>query len=294
MRLRSMTGYGRGEASSKGTRVVVELSTVNRKQLDVQINLPRGLAVLDARVTEEVQGAVSRGRINGEIVVVHGERPLQESIQVNEELAAAYVKAIRGAADKLNLQDDLSVSNLLTLPNVVRFENPKVDPDEVWPVIVRALRQALKALVAMREQEGKALGADLEARLAALEANLVHVKARAPKVAETYRKGLFQRLKEAGVSVADADDRLLREVALFADRADICEELSRLESHLVQARKLMKGKSTTGKSLDFLAQEMFREINTIGSKANDSGIAQRVVLCKTELERFREQVQNVE
>ncbi len=294
MRLRSMTGYGRGEATRKGTRVVVELSTVNRKQLDVHISLPRGLAGLDARVTEEVQGALSRGRINGEVVVDFGKRPLQEGIQVNQELAAAYVKSLRGAAAKLNLQDDLSVSHLLTLPNVVRFENPQADPEEMWPVMVRALRQALKALVAMREQEGKALGVDLEARLAALEANLEHIRTRAPKVAEKYREGLFQRLKQAGVSVADADDRLLREVALFADRADICEELSRLESHLNQARKLMKGKATTGKSLDFLAQEMFREINTIGSKANDSRIAQRVVQCKTELERFREQVQNVE
>jgi len=177
---------------------------------------------------------------------------------------------------------------------VVRFDSQQPDGDRVWPALERSLRQALRALSKMRRNEGAALQADLSARLDAIESLLATIGKRAPKVMENYRTSLHAKLRQSGISMDDNEGRLLRELILFADRSDINEEVIRLDSHLRQMRKLLRSSKTSGKTLDFLAQEMFREINTIGSKANDGAISQGVVECKTELERIREQVQNVE
>lgn len=294
MALRSMTGFGRGEYAHDGVRVVVELASVNRKQLDVQVALPRHLGSLDRRVTEEIQKQVSRGRVTGEVVVQSSNPKVAGLIRIDEARAAAYLETLRAAGERLGLRDDVALSQLLSLPDVVRFDPPLEDPDAIWPAIAKALQRSLRGLVSMRKQEGQALEADLSARLEAIKRLLAEVKERAPAVAANYRATLLQRLRQADIPIDASDDRLLREIALFADRVDISEEITRLTSHLGQARRMLRASQTTGKSLDFLAQEMFREINTIGSKANDSEIAQRTVACKAELERFREQVQNVE
>ena len=291
----SMTGRGTGAAAGRLARVEVELSSVNRKQLDVDVGLPRFLSSFESRVQELVQGRLSRGRVSGEIRVTWAEAAQAAGARVDLGLARATVTALRAAAKKLDLPDDLKASALLSLPGLVALEHGERDLETLWPSVRKALDAALAKLQAMRKKEGAALARDLQDRLATLRTLVGEIAARAPGVAETYRANLLKRIAAAlpGTDLA-GDERLLKEVALFADKADVAEELVRLDSHFRQADGLLKTGGVVGRTLDFLVQEMGREINTIGSKANDAGIARRVVACKAELERFREQVQNIE
>ena len=291
----SMTGRGTGAAAGRLARVEVELSSVNRKQLDVDVGLPRFLSSFESRVQELVQGRLSRGRVTGEIRVTWAEAAQAAGARVDLGLARATVTALRAAAKKLGLPDDLKASALLSLPGLVALEHGERDLEALWPSVRKALDAALAKLQAMRKKEGAALGRDLQGRLATLRTLVGEIAARAPRVAETYRANLLKRIA-AALPDADlaGDERLLKEVALFADKADVAEELVRLDSHFRQADGLLKTGGVAGRTLDFLVQEMGREINTIGSKANDGDVARRVVACKAELERFREQVQNIE
>ena len=291
----SMTGRGTGAAAGRLARVEVELSSVNRKQLDVDVGLPRFLSSFESRVQELVQGRLSRGRVTGEIRVTWAEAAQAAGARVDLGLARATVTALRAAAKKLGLPDDLKASALLSLPGLVALEHGERDLEALWPSVRKALEAALAKLQAMRKKEGAALGRDLQGRLATLRTLVGEIAARAPRVAETYRANLLKRIA-AALPDADlaGDERLLKEVALFADKADVTEELVRLDSHFRQAAGLLKTGGVVGRTLDFLVQEMGREINTIGSKANDGDVARRVVACKAELERFREQVQNIE
>ncbi len=295
MSLMSMTGRGTGTAAGRLARVEVELSSVNRKQLDVDVGLPRFLASFESRVQERIQGRLSRGRVTGEIRVTWAAAAQASGARVDMGLAQANVSALRAAAKKLGLPDDLKASALLALPGVVVFEHGEKDLEALWPLVEKALDAALARLEAMRRKEGAALARDLQGRLKTLGRLAGEIGGRAPGVAAAYRANLLKRIGDAlpGTDWA-ADERLLKEVALFADKADITEERVRLESHLAQAAGLLKAGGVTGRALDFLVQEMGREINTIGSKANDGEITRRVVAGKAELERFREQVQNVE
>jgi len=294
MSLRSMTGYGRGEATARGIRVEVELSSVNRKQLEIRINLPRSLVALESRLVETIQGSTSRGQVTGSVSVQVSETLKRKSLRVDRELAASYVKELRKTAEALELADDLSASLLTTLPEVVTYSAADQDIEGVWPVLEKALKEALKQLVAMRLKEGVALATDLRHRLALLEKLGAMVRVESPRVAERYREALRVRLAAAGLPLDVNDPAILKEITLFADRSDITEELTRLDSHLKQADGLLKSVEPVGRTLDFMAQEMFREINTIGSKANEVRITRHVIEFKTELERIREQVQNIE
>jgi len=294
MSLRSMTGYGRGAASGEGVMIAVELSSVNRKQLDVSLSMPRGMNILEARVTEAVHGAITRGRVMVDVSMEWSGSARRKAVRIDTELAEAYVRVLREAAVTLDVKDDLGIHVLAGMPDVLHFARPQEDIERVWRVMAKALTKALHSLNAMRSREGRSLQRDIQDRLKILDSQLALIRERAPLVVERYRDLLKQRLGEAGVAWDPGDDRLLREIVLFTDRSDISEEVTRLDSHLKQARRMTRSKEATGRSLDFLAQEMFREINTIGSKANDTLILQRVVDFKAELERIREQVQNIE
>jgi uncharacterized protein (TIGR00255 family) len=294
MSLRSMTGYGRGVARGQGMTATVEISTVNRKQCDISVSLPRGLQLLEARVTEAVAEVVRRGRVMVDISLEWSGTAQQQAVRVNMPLATAYVRSLRQAAQALKVVDDISIHRIASLPDVLQFARPQEDAERSWGVLEKALAKALRDLDAMRRREGKALQQDLQQRLRLLGQSVAAIRRQAPGVAKRYRAQLLQRLDEAGVSRNELGDRLMKEIAFFADRSDISEELTRLDSHLAQAREMTRSKEATGRSLDFLAQEIFREINTIGSKANAVGIQQQAVLFKTELERIREQVQNIE
>ncbi|MDF7801619.1 YicC family protein [Pontiellaceae bacterium B1224] len=293
MALKSMTGFGEGAASASGIRVSAELSSVNRKQLDININLPRNLVTLDAQVQSKVRAEFSRGRVSGIIRVEAADGSIG-SVVLNADLAAQYIVHLRSTAQKLNLPDDLGADCLTRLSGVTSIEQHDLNADHVSAVLEEALDNALKGLAKMRATEGKALEKDLRARITLLDQSVKEIRKQAPSVVVAYREKLFQRLEEAGLEDLASDERVVKEVAIFADRCDISEELTRLKSHLAQARKLLRSDEPVGRTLDFLCQELFREINTVGSKANEVEITRLVVAFKTELERIREQVQNIE
>ncbi len=293
MALKSMTGFGEGTASGDGIRVTVELSSVNRKQLDINVNLPRNLITLDAQVQRGVREEFTRGRVSG-IVRVESADGSGGVVQVDEKLARQYVETIRATADKLKLNDDLGAEAVTRFPGVVSVEQEGQDAEQVGAVLEVAMGKALRGLSRMRAAEGKALEKDLRARLGLLEEMMKTIRTLSGSVVSSYREKLFLRLQEAGLDDLASDERIVKEIAVFADRCDVSEELTRLKSHLAQGRKLLRSTEPVGRTLDFLCQELFREINTIGSKANEVEITRQVVAFKTELERIREQVQNVE
>lgn len=293
MALKSMTGFGEGAAETGGIRVSVEIGSVNRKQLDINISLPRNLITLDARIQSRVREDFSRGRVSG-VVRVEVDESLPGKVRVDAELAAQYVEGIRKVAKTLNLADDLGAETIARLPGLVTVEQSDLDAEHLSAAVEGALTKALRSLDRMRGTEGRALSADLRARLASLEEQMKHIKAFSGEVVQNHRTKLLQRLQDAGFEDLSADERVVKEIALFADRCDITEELTRLKSHLSQTRKLLRSVEPVGRTLDFLCQELLREINTIGSKANGVEVTREVVAFKTELERIREQVQNIE
>ncbi len=294
MSLTSMTGFGSAEASAKGVHVIVELSTVNRKQLDLHVSLPRSLTALESRIHDEIRHALSRGRVTGAILVTWSESHRHRAVEVDAELARAYLREMRKASRALKLTDDLTASDMMALPGVVERKQPDQDLDAIWPLVQRTLRRALKNLVSMRQAEGERLAGDLAKRIRHLQTKRNQIARRAPHITRQYRKQLTKRLDAAGLDIDPDDEKLVKEIALFAEKADISEELTRLDSHLQQAEALFDSREPCGRPMDFIAQELFREINTIGSKANDATVTRHVVDFKAELERFREQVQNVE
>jgi len=290
----SMTGYGRGTAKGRGVDVLVEISSVNRKQFDLRVNLPRHLMSLDTGVNEVVRGTIGRGSISCGIKVTSLPRGTSARGRLNEQAAMEYLRNVRTLARKMKLKDDLTSSSLLGVTSSLSFEEDQVSPEEIWPVMKTALIKALKGLSSMRKSEGMKLQADMEKRLNSLRALLTTIKKNAGKSVKRHRSVLEKRLKSAGCNLAKADGRLINEIVIYADRCDISEEIVRLQSHFAQAGELIGSKKPAGRPLDFLCQEMFREINTIGSKANDSTISRCVVDFKATLESIREQVQNME
>lgn len=290
----SMTGHGCGHASEHGLSVTVEIGAVNRKNLDCIIQMPRTLSPLDARIQKVVRESVSRGRVTVHVTVVWAGAARRRAVRLDQDMARSYLQALKKTAKELGVEQDVGMYALIQLPEVLQIAEPTDDLEQVWAVLERALRKALQQFNAMRCREGTALRKDLQQRLSALSRHVTAIRKRAGQVGPLYREKLKERLDQAGVLSEVDEDRLLREVALVVDRADITEELTRLDSHVKQARDMMKLETGSGRSLDFLAQELLREINTIGSKANDTSILQRVIECKSEIERFREQVQNIE
>jgi len=289
-----MTGYGRGEATSGGMKVVVELSSVNRKQFDLHLNLPRSLSVLESQIAKITHAVVSRGCVTGAVRVAVAGKARSGGISVNMDAAEAYVKALRRAGKALGLNDDLSIGTLVRLPEIVGFEDVAQDSQRVWPVLKIALQEALNALLAARAREGAALARDVAKRFDKLERRVAQIQRLAPSVPIRYRAALLDRIAKADLSVPIGAEHLAKEVAMFADRCDVSEELVRLASHFEHARQLLQSKEPAGRAFDFLCQEFLREINTIGSKANDARLSRHVIASKTELECIREQIQNIE
>lgn len=289
-----MTGFGSGEAAQNGCKVTVEISSVNRRQAEIAINLPDHLETLEGRIREAINRELFRGRVHVRINLDSAEGRAGK-VRVNRELAAAYAREFSLLAQELSLGGTPTLDTILRAPGVLETEIEREDAETVWPLISAALEDALAQLVKMREQEGAHLARDLHHRLGILRQATSAIRLRAPGVAEQYRRQLHDRIASAGLTLtAEDQDRILKEVALFADRSDISEELTRLESHFTQFEECLQGKEPAGRTLDFLAQEMHREANTVGSKANDASIAREVVRLKTEMERIREQAQNLE
>jgi uncharacterized protein (TIGR00255 family) len=293
--MKSMTGYGRGDCSKDGFKVTVELSSVNRKQTEISVNLPRELELLEAQIRDLINRHVARGRLTVRVSLHAGTGKSSARMHLNVPLAKAYARELNRLANQLKLPGPVTLDQLARAPGVLQTDEELAVEEDLWSAVEKALKQALSQMLKMREREGAHLTQDLAARMAVMRKAAVRVQENAPTVAERYRQQLIERIKSAGLEAPGADDeRLLKEVVYFADRSDISEELTRLQSHFLQFDDCRKSKEPVGRMLDFLAQEMNREINTIGSKANDSLISREVVTLKAELEKFREQAQNVE
>ncbi len=288
-----MTGYGRGEADAAGVKFSVELNSVNRKQSDLVLNLPRDFAELEPRIRQAINEQLSRGRTNVLVACEQGANG-QRKLALDTALARSYHEAMRALQTDLGAPGEISISTILQAPGVMRFTEDGIDSAQAWPAIEQALAAALGDLIKMREREGQHLAEDLRARLKAIRDALVEVNALFPQVVIKYRAALLDRINKAGLDLSIDDDRLLKEVAIFADRSDVSEELTRLECHLAQFAEQLSKTEPVGRTLEFITQEIFRELNTLGAKSNDAAISQRVVLCKAELEKIREQIQNVE
>ncbi len=290
-----MTGHGRGDCSQDGFKITVELSSVNRKQSEISVNLPRELELLEAQIRDSINRHIARGRMTVRVALHAGAGNLSARQHLNVPLAKAYTRELTKLAKELKLTGGVTLDQLVRAPGVFQTDEEIAESENFWPAVEKALNKALATLVKMREREGEHLAKDLAERIATMRRAVKTVQANAPQVAERYREALITRIKSAGLDtpVAD-DDRLIKEVVYFADRSDITEELTRLQSHFQQFDDSLKSREPVGRTLDFLAQEMNREINTIGSKANDSLISREVVTLKTELEKFREQAMNVE
>jgi uncharacterized protein (TIGR00255 family) len=288
-----MTGYGRGDADHGGTKFSVELNSVNRKQSDIVINLPRDLAALEPRIRQAINEKISRGRMNV-VVGLHQGANGAVALALDTALARSYHDAMLTLQKELAAPGEITIGTILQAPGVMRSPEQSVDADDAWPTVERALTTALSELVKMREREGKHLAKDLIHRLKVLRQEIKGIRALYPDVVKKYRTALIERIQKAGLDLPVDDERLLKEVTIFADRSDISEELTRLESHLAQFAHHLRKNEPVGRTLEFITQEIFRELNTLGAKSNDAGISQHVVACKSELEKIREQIQNLE
>ncbi|MZP29039.1 YicC family protein [Heliobacterium undosum] len=291
--IKSMTGYGRGEACGAGKRVTVEAKAVNHRYSEVVVRLPKTYMVLEDAIKKIFFQGISRGRVDV-FVNLETDGEVTRQVKVDKQLALRYYKSLRDLAQELELPCDVGLNALYSLPEVITLDEPEEDMDEVARVVDAAARQALDGLMGMRIQEGNSLAEDLFLRLTALRHRIKAVEERSPFVAEDYLHRLQERIKELLGQTPVDEQRLAMEVALFADRSNITEELVRLNSHLEQFQKALASSEPVGRKLDFLVQEMNREVNTIGSKSNDLEVSRHVVDLKSEMEKIREQVQNVE
>jgi len=287
-----MTGYGRGSASLDALAVTVQVSSVNRRSLDLAINLPDEWREMEASLAEQVRQVAARGRVSVVVEVEGAGR--QAGAAWDEEAAAAALDRLQAFAARENVDFAPSADLLWQIANAQRSQVKLPATEVAQPAVAEALAGALRAFAAMRAREGEALLVDFLQRVELLHRQMDVIAARAPMVPEAYRGQLMRRLREAGLELDLEDDRVLREIALFADRCDISEELTRLRSHLEQFSHLLKSEAEIGRKAEFILQEVGREVNTIGSKANDLTISRAVIELKNELERVREQMANVE
>ena len=287
----SMTGYGSAQTERDGRVITVEIKSVNHRFLDLGFRLPKGLVFLEDILRQGVSARISRG--HAEIFVTYKNRRTDAvRMTVNEELAVLYRDAAARLAGILGKPDDCGTAFFASLPDMITLEEAEEDRDAVASLAAETLDKALDGLVEMRCREGLRMKGDLETHMALLEDEVSKIGILAPQVPIAYRERLKERLRDMG---AEADpQRLAQEVALMADRCAIDEELARLRSHFSQMRAAFEQEGPSGKRMDFLIQEMNREVNTIGSKASDAGITVHVVAAKGEIEKMREQVQNVD
>ncbi len=290
-----MTGFGRGTHSTEVWQATVEASSINRKQVEIVTNLPRALQCLESNVRQLTLPQVSRGRVQLTIRLEKSGAEDSSQIRINHALAKSLEAAFSELSKTIAREVRPSATDFAKYPGILETNDlDQIDPDIAWQTIEPALNQALQSMNEMRGAEGNHLKQDFIQRLQILADLTKSISQQAPYRPERQRELLEKRLSEIGIKIEENDDRLSKELALFADRCDISEELTRLDSHFSKFHEYLNSKEATGRQLDFLCQELFREFNTIGSKANDAQIAQTVVEAKTEIEKIREQVQNIE
>lgn len=292
--VRSMTGYGKGESENQLYKLKIELKSVNHRYLDINVKLPRYLIYLEEGVKKLIKEKINRGKVD---VFVNFDFAVAASVDVKVDipLARSFKQALEELRGELDIEDSIRLNNILSISDVVRTEKKELDEDLVWETIKEATELALVTILQMREYEGEQLKADIYTKLDNIEAISTKIEGRAPLVVEEYKGKLNERIQsilEDGTIVDP--DRLAMEVAIYADKSSIDEELTRLKSHVLQLKLILSEDGAIGRKLDFLIQEFNREVNTIGSKSSDTEIVKAVVELKSEIEKIREQVQNIE
>lgn len=289
----SMTGFGRGQASENGYQFSIELKSVNHRFLEIVVRTPRNLMSFEERIRKMLQGKFLRGRIEVFVNVAETEAR-KRLVKVDKELALSYDKSLKDLALTLNTEYEVDIYRLMTLPEVLSVEEPELELEDLWKTCAEALAKAAEGFGQMRRTEGEKLTIDLLQRLDLITEFLRTIAERAPNVVTDYQERLQDRIQTLLGEVELDAARLANEVVYFAERTSITEELVRFDSHVAQCREALRSSEPVGRKLDFLVQELNREINTIGSKSNDLEIGQLVVSVKSELEKIREQIQNIE
>ncbi|MEI6131775.1 MAG: YicC/YloC family endoribonuclease [Bacillota bacterium] len=290
----SMTGYGKGEINQNGKEFVLEIKSVNSRYCDMYIKLPRNINAFEEKIRATVSKRISRGKLDIFVNYVDRSEGSKEVI-LDKPLAKAYLKALEGIRDEFFLKDDISASLISRFPDVLSVDKSEDDMESLWIMLAKALDEALTGLTQMRLREGKELKDDLLMRGNRIIKLLDEIVGRSPGVIDEYKIKLRARIEELldGRTIVD-ESRIAMEIAMFADKCAIDEEVVRLKSHMTQMREILEIKEPAGRKLDFLVQEMNREANTIGSKSNDIVITKNMLEIKSEIEKIREQVQNIE
>ncbi|MDR1002364.1 MAG: YicC family protein [Oscillospiraceae bacterium] len=291
--IRSMTGYGRHQAVVDGLDITAEIKSVNHRYFEFSIRTSRGYSFAEDKIKSYIQSRVSRGKIDMYVSIVSANE-LESEVTLNQSLAAGYISALKSAAETYNLRDDITASVLSNYSDIFTIRKAVKDEDRVCAAILEVVSQAADKFVEMREAEGQSLKTDVMQRADTILRYVGEVEKQSPKTQEDYINRLRERITDLIGDVKVDEQRLLTEVAIFADKIAVAEETVRLRSHFDQLSSMITSDAPVGRKLDFLLQEMNRETNTIGSKAQDSVIAHTVIEMKAELEKIREQIQNIE
>lgn len=291
--MRSMTGYGRAQEILEGREITVEIRSVNHRFFEFSSRVPRAYAYLEEKLKSLLQSRIARGKVEAAVTVVtlDGE---SSDVQINNALAAEYLAALRQMGEALGIQDDVTVSTIARFGDIFVVRRAQEDMDQIWELVRQVAEKALEGFVSMREAEGRRMREDLESRLVNIEELVARVEEQSPRTVANYRARLTQKMNEVLGQAGIDEQRILAEAAIFADHIAVDEETVRLRSHLKAFREIMDAGQAMGRKLDFLVQEMNREANTIGSKGQDVEVARIVVDIKSEIEKIREQIQNIE
>jgi uncharacterized protein (TIGR00255 family) len=293
--IKSMTGFGRGEFQDNEHRLIVEIKAVNHRYNEIVIRMPKNLGPLEDKIRRSVSNVLVRGRIDIFITMdEYGQK--KRAVRIDKELAIAYNKALKDLGELFSAEVNDNIYQIAKFPDVIKVEEVTEDVIVLWPKLSQAVDVAIHNLMSMRLAEGLNIQEDLALRITTIESYITTVEQRAPQVLVEYRERILGRMRELLATVGEEPDagRILQETAIFADRSSITEELVRLKSHLAQFRAALNADEAVGRKLDFIVQEINRETNTIASKANDFNIANTVVEIKSEIEKVREQIQNIE
>lgn len=291
--IKSMTGYGREQDTINNRNILVEIRSVNHRYYEFSSRLPRAYAYLDEKLKSFLNGSISRGKVEITVSIVNSEGS-DALIEVNRSIASGYINALRTANEELNLRDDLSLSQLSRFPDIFNVQKTVDDEEEVWKAVETVTEKALEKFVAMREKEGLKMKEDILGRLDSIENMVCFIEEAAPKMTDSYRDRLYNKLMDILKDKNIDEQRIITEAAIYSEKVAVDEETVRLHSHITQFRELVESDEQIGRKLDFLVQEMNREVNTTGSKAQDLEITRTVVNMKSEIEKIREQIQNIE
>ncbi|MCI6653591.1 MAG: YicC family protein [Ruminococcus sp.] len=291
--IRSMTGFGRGEATVDGRDITVEIKSVNHRYFEFNCRTTRGFGFLEEKLKSYIKERVSRGKIDM-FVSLSQKEDTEAIVKINPSLALGYINALKKLSDEYGVKDDISVSTVSSYSDIFQVHKAPEDEEEVWNAVKPVLDTALNNFIAMRETEGEKMKADVMSRAKHILSIVDEIESRSPERVKEYETRLKERIEELLGSADYDEQRVITEVAIFADKVAVDEETVRLRSHFDQLKSLMDSDGEVGRKLDFIIQEMNREANTIGSKANDSSLSHMVVDIKAEIEKIREQIQNIE